>query len=310
MRANRPEILSFLDAIKDDPEDDTLRLILADFLADAGDEDRGDFIRTQCRRARLEENSPAWLELKQHEDRWLQRYQQRWLRPLTELDCRATFHRGLIQLECQAQELLERANEAEEWTEAWAWVERLRLRGIRTQDFKALLQMPLLTQITGLDLSVNQIGDLRARALADCPYLKRLTDLNLSGNYVCVSGGVALAASTRLPRLTHLDLTGNSIGDTGTSALARSPQRSKLTHLVLERNRIGDAGVLALAGSTQLNNLTHLCLVQNRIGDPGARALAESSHLGRIAELDLGHNRISEASKKALQKRYGPALRL
>src|SRR5437016_5610727 len=138
MRANRPEILSFLDAIKDDPEDDTLRLILADFLADEGHEDRGQFIRTQCRRARLDENSPDAVELKQREDQWLQRQQQRWVGPLAELDGRVTFHRGLIQLECQAQQLLERAGEAQEWTEAWAWVERLRLRGIRTQDFKAL----------------------------------------------------------------------------------------------------------------------------------------------------------------------------
>ena len=42
MHVNRPEVLSFLDAIKDDPEDDTLRLILADWLADQGDEDRRD----------------------------------------------------------------------------------------------------------------------------------------------------------------------------------------------------------------------------------------------------------------------------
>ncbi len=310
MRANRPEVLSFLDAIKNDPEDDTLRLILADFLADQGEDERGQFIRIQCRRASLEENLPEWTELKQQEDQLLERHQQHWLGPLQELGGRVTFHRGLIQLECECQRLLERAEEAQAWTEAWAWVERLWLRGIRTQDFRALLQMPLLLQITGLDLSINQIGNRRARALADCPFLSSLTTLNLAGNYIEISGAHALAASPHLPRLTHLDLTGNSIGDPGVRALVQSQHRSGLTHLNLERNRIGDAGAQVLASSPYLHNLTHLRLVQNWIGDVGANALAQSSHLDRLAELNLGHNRIGSSGKDALQKRYGPSLRL
>lgn len=310
MKFIRPEVLSFLDAIKNEPEDDTLRLILADWLADEGDEERGQFIRTQCRRARVEENSAEWLELKQREEPWLERHQRQWVGPLAALEGRVTWHRGLIQLECQALRLLELAEEAQEWTEAWAWVERLWLRGIRTPDFQALLQLPLLRQITGLDLSINQIGDLRARALAGCPYLERLTELNLAGNYITVSGAYALAASPHLPRLTHLNLTGNTIGDVGLRALADSPHRSGLRHLNLERNSIGDAGAQILAGSRHLCSLTHLRLVQNWIGDTGARALAQASHLERLAELDLGHNRISNAGKSALVKRYGSSLRL
>ncbi len=309
MHAGRPEILSFLDAIKDDPEE-TLPLILADWLADQGDEERGQFIRVQCRRAAVTENSPEWLALKQQEDQWLQRHQQHWVGPLAELADQVGFHRGLIQLECQAERLLQHAGEAQEWTEAWAWVQRLRLLGIRTQDFKALLRLPLLRQITGLDLSVNQIGDLRARALADCPYLERLSDLNLAGNYIGSAGALALAASFSLCRLATLDLTGNSIGERGAEFLARSVRLSRLAFLNLERNHIGDPGAEALARSRELPGLTHLNLVQNRISDSGALALSQSSHLDRLTTLELGHNRISDSGKKTLLERFGPVLRL
>jgi uncharacterized protein (TIGR02996 family) len=46
---NCPEVLAFLQDAKEHPEDDTPRLILADWLDEHGDPGRAEFIRLQCR---------------------------------------------------------------------------------------------------------------------------------------------------------------------------------------------------------------------------------------------------------------------
>ena len=43
---------AFLQAIRDSPDDDTPRLVFADWLTENGDADRGEFIRVQCELAR------------------------------------------------------------------------------------------------------------------------------------------------------------------------------------------------------------------------------------------------------------------
>ena len=48
--ARHPRVLSLLSGVKESPEDDTPRLVLADFLEEHGDPDRAEFIRIQCRR--------------------------------------------------------------------------------------------------------------------------------------------------------------------------------------------------------------------------------------------------------------------
>ena len=47
---------AFLAAIKDDPENDTSRLVFADWLDDHGEPERPQFIRLQCRAASLNAN--------------------------------------------------------------------------------------------------------------------------------------------------------------------------------------------------------------------------------------------------------------
>lgn len=51
---NHPDWPAFVTAILADPDDDTVRLVAADFLEENGDPDRAAFIRVQCALARLE----------------------------------------------------------------------------------------------------------------------------------------------------------------------------------------------------------------------------------------------------------------
>jgi uncharacterized protein (TIGR02996 family) len=52
----------FLDAILASPDDDTHRLVYADWLDDNGDPERAEFIRAQCALERLNSADPAWIE--------------------------------------------------------------------------------------------------------------------------------------------------------------------------------------------------------------------------------------------------------
>ena len=54
----------FMAAIVANPEDDVPRLLYADWLEKHGDP-RGEFIRVQCQRARLPEDSPEYQGLAQ-----------------------------------------------------------------------------------------------------------------------------------------------------------------------------------------------------------------------------------------------------
>ena len=57
---NHPDWPAFVAAIVAEPDDDTARLVAADFLEEHGDPDRAAFIRAQIELARLEASGLAW----------------------------------------------------------------------------------------------------------------------------------------------------------------------------------------------------------------------------------------------------------
>jgi uncharacterized protein (TIGR02996 family) len=71
----------FLDDIRDNPHDDRLRLVLADWLDDQGQSDRAEFVRLLCRAAsEPDENERFSAEL--HAAALLRQNHQSWLWPL------------------------------------------------------------------------------------------------------------------------------------------------------------------------------------------------------------------------------------
>ena len=60
---------SLIRAIRDNPDDDTVRLVYADFVEEEGDTARGEFIRVQVALSRTPESDPARrsLEDREHE---------------------------------------------------------------------------------------------------------------------------------------------------------------------------------------------------------------------------------------------------
>src|ERR1700722_3776040 len=87
---------SFLEAIISEPDDDSLRLIFADWLDERGDP-RGKFIRVQIELARLSADDPRLAPLKDRECELLGRHKIAWLGPIGDLVGEARFGRGLLE---------------------------------------------------------------------------------------------------------------------------------------------------------------------------------------------------------------------
>src|SRR5436190_23323997 len=87
---------AFLQAILEDPDDDTPRLIYADWLEERG-APRGEFIRVQCELATLEPDSPRRRILEARERHLLAAHRTDWLGPIREMANEWVFRRGFVE---------------------------------------------------------------------------------------------------------------------------------------------------------------------------------------------------------------------
>src|SRR5262245_30371450 len=86
---------AFLQDITSHPQDDTPRLIYADWLEEHGQPERAQFIRVQIRLARPGLDALQWEQLHRREQELLREYDQEWLAGLPKWDgITWGFHRG------------------------------------------------------------------------------------------------------------------------------------------------------------------------------------------------------------------------
>jgi uncharacterized protein (TIGR02996 family) len=230
----------FLQAILAEPDDDTHRLVCADWLEEQGDADRAQFIRLQIEE--WKETRGKWGPSRFNDqimklywanrNRWIQSELPTWLHNEHYVE----FRRGFAA--CINTTALRLVQKAEELWQA-APIEKLILRsaGGRVRQVAAC---PFLARSTELHL-MNGVGDEDAIALASSPYLGRLEEVDLSCTKVGDAGAQALAACPGLAGLTKLDLHLTQIGDAGALAIADSPHLTKLEHLDLFCPRISHA---------------------------------------------------------------------
>src|SRR6516164_3398920 len=91
---------AFLRAILEEPEDDTHRLVYADYLEEHGDPDRAEFIRVQCELARMGEDEEHRFDLEARADMLLSEHRRKWLGPLNVLPAPSRFRRGFVEHIC------------------------------------------------------------------------------------------------------------------------------------------------------------------------------------------------------------------
>jgi uncharacterized protein (TIGR02996 family) len=239
---------AFLADIIESPDDDTPRLVYADWLDDHDQPDRAEFIRVQVELARLPDDlrsAARRQELQARERALLQDHMEEWLdtlRPLSGLVYEWQFRRGFIEaISMEGRGLREHGP----LLFCLAPIRRLRL--YRAREFLGdLTALPQLSQLTRLDLTDNSLNDEAVLTLASCSHLARLNELDLRYNAIGDAAAAVLAESPWLSGLARLNLVVNHIGDAGARALARSLHFPRLASLWLHCNPITPKGRKAL----------------------------------------------------------------
>jgi uncharacterized protein (TIGR02996 family) len=292
---------SLLRAIIENPDDDCFRLRYADWLEDNGQANRADFIRVQCRLARLPENDPQRKEMEAREQVLLEEHEREWLQPFGEEVAFAEFRRGFVWgLMLTAPAFVERAEELFGTTP----LQHARIC-VDSASMPAFAASPWLSRLTSLSLESCDLPSADIGILARSPHLTNLTTLDLYENHTGSRGLQALAHSPQLRKLRSLHLGWNGIGSAGLRALAASSLLGQLTNISFFHNRIGGRGAVALARSPHAASLTHLDFRGNDIDNAGGRALAESLFLTSLVWLDLHMNGITEGTRELLRARFG-----
>ncbi len=326
---SRPEVIAFLREIKDNPEDDTPRLILADWLDDRGDP-RGEFIRLDMQLAATGACDARHAEIrKQHEADWL-----------GPLAAKATwsYTRGLLNLEVDQYWIQRPSWRRLAGSELWEWVEGLTLKGCTSSFLNLLVDSPLLPSVSSLVfgsweaeserfglprlLGSQALRGLRSldlgrsnwlisgqaeavRAIRESAALTGLRKLRLSCVHASPAIAQLLTTSANLAGLEELDfrnhgVSGPGIGPEGMRHIADSPFLGRLRVLKLPWQFVLDEGVAILAESPHLAHIEELDLSHNHLTDAAVERLTQSRHLGRLKRLDLSDNALGERSIVAL----------
>ncbi|HJZ60145.1 MAG TPA: TIGR02996 domain-containing protein [Gemmataceae bacterium] len=239
---------TFLKTIIDRPDDDTARLVFADWLAENGDPDRGEFIRIEVELARRDpdgfDDEPRRSDLFARRSELLKQHGKRWLAPFQSYAKESGFERGFVhELEVPVEVFLTRG---EEWFAAApitrvrfarfeVWVDTIR-QGLWLAD--ALFGSPLLSRLAVINLERNQMNASDMEWFARHPDLSRLRELKLEWNLIRTEGAIVLAGMAQLRGLESLDLMNNGITDRGARAIAESPHLAGLKELRITRNPI------------------------------------------------------------------------
>jgi uncharacterized protein (TIGR02996 family) len=249
---------AFLDAICAHPDDDTARLVYADWLAEHDEADRGEFIRVEIELARTPPESEGAERRRSvlfgRRTELLKKHKTAWLAPFAPFAKESAFERGFVQaLELSANTFLQHAE---------TWFARTPLTRVK------------ITTCFEWD-QVTRERSWWAATLFASPHLARLTALDLEGLRITAADLEPLSAQPDLSRLRELVLTWNAIGSEGATLLANVPQLSHLEVLDLRNNNITDTGARAIALSRYLGQLKELYISRNSINKSTWRLLED-----------------------------------
>jgi uncharacterized protein (TIGR02996 family) len=232
---------TFSQAVIDAPEDDSPRLVFADWLEDNGDPDRAEFIRAQIRLAeilaafsppdretlerifygavddwRSPGDSPERRELAYRCRRLLDAHEREWLAPLGGvMPCEWNWCRGFLYVVQTDLAWLQAFGEVLFDLHA---VRRLVATGLNG-DVGVLHHIPAHHRLLALDLILAGIDHLALQKLTTLQHLSRLTELGLMFNRLRDSSVEFLCGEPFFQRLSLLQLCGNQFTDDGRARL-------------------------------------------------------------------------------------------
>jgi uncharacterized protein (TIGR02996 family) len=205
----------FLRAICASPEDDTVRLVYADWLAENGDEDRAEFIRLQVA---ISNSSEMAGEQVTRADELRKKNEKLWKSELPRLpgiEWASYFWRGFVSgvtvdtgkwLIQQREQIFQTAP-----------IQSLVLNDAGLATLQRVLEVPEIEHLTTLTLQHCRIREGEWKALTDCPRLTRLKALRFAAVFLGYSRWVAIFSdedarafveTPHLPRLESLHIDG------------------------------------------------------------------------------------------------------
>lgn len=315
-----PELVALLAACRARPGDDLPRLVLADWLNENGQPERGEFIRIQVEVSHPTADVERIRRLKKREAELLAEYENEWTggyqaaaAAMTPLARRREdggfapvppphrFVRGLVRIS-NAAGFIERP-ELRQWlgSPELHWVEQVDFDFSSVDWFvKADLPDELHGRI-GLSLRIGgPSGESAWRA--------GFRQLALSGNFTAArslhvngaAGEVVLEELTKADVSHLVALTVPGFGGERCAGMVGSAPFTALSSLDI--GPISEAGLRALAASPHLGNLTHLNLVASPIGDGGMVALCRSGLAHTLRRVEFPNTGISDVGVAALAK--------
>lgn len=294
----------FVEAILDDLDDDTPRLVYADWLQDQGDP-RGEFIRVQCELDSRPRDDPEYDALEARERALLKKHRAKWIKPLPKLKQqtwgsyseffagRRWFRRGLVEyftiakpkaFELHAEELAKGPSRYVQFLE-WS-------RNVT----KAIVDSPLLPRLRGIGLA-QRVYEAGLFPELDPERVAGLQELSAHEQGLDSAGLTMLLDTLRHTTLRALELGFNDLVAEDLDRLVAWEGFTNLRtlHLGLNTGPRDAEGILAaiprLLESPRIAGLHELDLWGNDLGPAEAAAIASSPHLGRVVELKLNNNR-------------------
>jgi uncharacterized protein (TIGR02996 family) len=272
---------AFLRGILENPDDDSPRLVYADWLEERADL-RAEFIRVQCELAKLPPDDPKWDALEQREWDLLRQHEAAWTADIKSLVTEWQFHRGFVDtISLGARAFVDHAEKLFQRAPIrHTTLTRLGTSSVAAKDLAACTQ---LARLRSLELNGElALADLRTLILSN--HLQELGALALPGGRF-PSDILQTLAKDGPPSLEELNLSGMS----GTGRQLHLLTRFSLTKLSLAVSGLGPDDAQRVASAATLVSLTELDLSNNNmLRVAGAQALAQSPHLTKLKRLALG----------------------
>lgn len=287
---------ALLRAIAAHPDDDTPRMVYADWLLENGHDARAEFMRLQLEIAKIE-RLPR-IVLNQHSHLW-KRQQELLDHQLGELlgvdatdlaSCRIGFHRGFIEtIEMPAQNYASIA--------------------------PTLLNLPVpptvvkVENVAGSDWAIFSLPPAVLEPITELRWQPIRLSLGLISFETDES--TCLRAAGTWPRLRELDLSFCSLFDNDIEELFRpAANRGRifqaLEGLNLFSNQLSDAAIVVLLDRAPCRSIRRLNLSRNPMGNQAAMELADRwPRDGMLEHLQLSNNAIDSAGQNALLQRFG-----
>ncbi len=288
------ESSALLRLVIENPEDDTPRLVYADWLEENGREDRAEFIRLQCQIARLAETEAEQIDLAERESALMGSHRTNWLAEVPAWSRGgAEFRRGFVEvIEASTRAFLRNGRALFRR----APVLSVQLNLVEDGPLAELAAFEPLANVRELGLTYEDISDTTWQAFLESGLLAGLRELTLiSGLYQSDPAPThGLRNSTSLAGLQKLSFSGRFFGDEALEAIAYSDVRPELRELEFHGEAFSGAGYVSMLRSPMSNRLHSLrwdfpeqalepaldAIVDSQVHSLRSLAITSTQHLG------------------------------